>query len=98
MSRSFTRNPSSTGARIVSTPALAAPRMQFDHVWIMVSPNAPERAALERAGFEIAKEVNRLPGGVPLCALLFGAVEGPAVDGGDGSSWYTAAAQRRCRT
>jgi hypothetical protein len=52
--------------------------MQFDHVWIMVSPNAPERAALERAGFEIAKEVNRLPGGVPRCAILFAAVEDPA--------------------
>jgi len=39
-----------------------SPGLCFDHVWIMVSPNAPERAALERAGFQIAGEVNRHDG------------------------------------
>jgi hypothetical protein len=34
-------------------------RLQFDHLWIVVSPNAPERAALERAGFQISPDVNR---------------------------------------
>src|SRR6516165_5352407 len=43
-------------------PQRATPNLEFDHVWIMVSPNAPERAALERAGFQIAKDVNRHDG------------------------------------
>ena len=38
------------------------PELRFDHVWIMVSPNAPERAALERAGFQIAPTVNHHEG------------------------------------
>jgi hypothetical protein len=33
-----------------ATPATDQARIEFDHVWIMVSPGAPERAALERAG------------------------------------------------
>jgi hypothetical protein len=37
-------------------------RLRFDHLWIMVSPDAPERAALERAGFRIAPDVNRHDG------------------------------------
>lgn len=45
-----------------AAPAAAPPRVQFDHVWIMVSPNAPERAALERAGFQISKDVNHHEG------------------------------------
>ena len=36
--------------------------LAFDHVWIMVSPNAPERAALERAGFVLSPDVNRHDG------------------------------------
>jgi hypothetical protein len=40
----------------------AATPLDFDHVWIMVSPNAPERAALERAGFQISPDVNRHTG------------------------------------
>jgi hypothetical protein len=39
-----------------------APALQFDHVWIMVSPGAPERAALEKAGFQIAPTVNHHDG------------------------------------
>lgn len=42
--------------------AAAPPRVQLDHVRIMVSANAPERAALARAGFQIAKDVNHHEG------------------------------------
>src|SRR5205807_10078618 len=42
--------------------ATDSPRLQFDHLWIMVSPGAPERAALERAGFRISSEVNHHDG------------------------------------
>src|SRR5215831_1555987 len=34
----------------------------LDHVWLMVAPGAPERAALEAAGFRIAPDVNRHDG------------------------------------
>jgi hypothetical protein len=40
----------------------ATPALKFDHVWLMVTPNAPERAALERAGFRISPVVNRHEG------------------------------------
>ena len=42
--------------------AASGPGIEPDHVWIMVSPDAPERAALERAGFEISKDVNHHEG------------------------------------
>ncbi len=42
--------------------ATATSRLEFDHVWIMVSPNAPERAALERAGFQISPNINQHEG------------------------------------
>jgi hypothetical protein len=45
-----------------AVPATAQSRIELDHVWIMVSPNAPERAALERAGFQISKDVNHHQG------------------------------------
>ena len=38
------------------------PALAFDHVWIVVAPGAPERTALERAGFVIAPGVNRHDG------------------------------------
>lgn len=38
------------------------PRLRLDHIWIMVSPGAPERAALEKAGFQIAPTTNRHDG------------------------------------
>ena len=41
---------------------VAAPELEFDHVWIVVSRDAPERAALERAGLKISPEVNRHDG------------------------------------
>jgi hypothetical protein len=34
----------------------------FDHVWIVVQPNAPERALLEQAGFRFDPRVNRHEG------------------------------------
>ncbi len=52
-------------AAFLGAPAgvsVEAPPLQFDHVWIMVSPGAPERAALEKAGFQIAPTVNRHDG------------------------------------
>jgi hypothetical protein len=36
--------------------------VELDHIWIVVSPGAPERAALERAGLRIAPGVNRHEG------------------------------------
>ena len=48
-----------------AAPAAPAPRAQsleLDHVWIAVSPGAPERAALEQAGFQIAAKVNQHAG------------------------------------
>jgi len=40
----------------------AAAELEFDHVWIVVSRDAPERAALERAGLKISTAVNRNDG------------------------------------
>ena len=46
-----------------TTCSLAAtPSLELDHVLIMVSPDAPERAALERAGFLISPDVNHHEG------------------------------------
>ena len=59
-------------ARIVGTIALlllaasalmpAAPAIKYDHLWLVVSPDTPERAALERAGFRISPGINRHDG------------------------------------
>ncbi len=40
----------------------ATPNLAFDHVWIVVHPDAPERAALERAGLQISPHVNHHDG------------------------------------
>jgi len=40
----------------------AAAELEFDHVWIVVTRDAPERAALERAGLKISPDVNRNDG------------------------------------
>jgi hypothetical protein len=45
-----------------AVPAMAQTRNEFDHVWNMVSPDAPERAVLEHAGFQISPDVNRHDG------------------------------------
>src|SRR6266478_7434424 len=39
-----------------------AAELEFDHVWIVVTRDAPERAALERAGLKISPNVNRHDG------------------------------------
>src|SRR5438552_14138771 len=46
----------------VGATAVGAPELEFDHVWIVVSRDAPERAALERAGLKISPGVNRNDG------------------------------------
>jgi len=45
-----------------AVPARAQSGIELDHVWIMVSPDAPERAALERTGLQISKDVNHHEG------------------------------------
>lgn len=49
---------------LLSASALmpAAPAIKFDHLWLVVSPDAPERAALERAGFRVSPGINRHDG------------------------------------
>ena len=51
---------------LVATVALAfaaqAPPLTLSHSWIVVTTGAPERKALERAGFRIAPTVNRHDG------------------------------------
>ena len=50
---------------LLSSIAQAAdpkPSLAFDHVWIVVSPNAPEREVLERAGFRASPDLNRHDG------------------------------------
>jgi len=39
-----------------------AAELEFDHFWIVVTRDAPERAALERAGLKISPNVNRHDG------------------------------------
>jgi hypothetical protein len=41
---------------------IAAAELEFDHVWIVVTRDAPERTALERAGLKISSQVNRHDG------------------------------------
>jgi len=47
---------------VAVAPALAQSSIELDHITVVVSPNAPERAALQRAGFEIAPRVNHNDG------------------------------------
>src|SRR5882724_12069376 len=42
--------------------AAEAPPLMLSHSWIVVTTGAPERTALERAGFRIAPTVNRHDG------------------------------------
>jgi len=46
---------------MIAALVLAA-TVQFDHLWIVVSRDAPERAVLEKAGFRIAPTVNKHDG------------------------------------
>jgi hypothetical protein len=45
-----------------ATPTTTSSPIELDHVWVMVSPNAPERDALKRAGLRISPEINRHDG------------------------------------
>lgn len=71
------RLPIALAVFLISVSGIAAaprqPKLEFDHVWIVVSPNAPERAALERAGLQISPEVNRHDGqGTASITIEFG--------------------------
>jgi hypothetical protein len=46
---------------LICVTATAA-ELEFDHVWIVVTRDAPERAALEKAGLKISPDVNRHDG------------------------------------
>jgi hypothetical protein len=46
----------------VSPSTSASAKLEFDHVWIVVTRDAPERSALERAGVKISPELNRHDG------------------------------------
>jgi len=43
-------------------PSPSSAKLEFDHVWIVVTRDAPERLALERAGLKISPGVNRNDG------------------------------------
>ena len=45
-----------------SSPPTAAARLKLDHLWIVVTRDAPERSALERAGLKISPDLNRHDG------------------------------------
>ena len=49
-------------AAIGSVSAADAPALALSHTWIVVTTGAPERTALEKAGFRIAPTVNRHEG------------------------------------
>ena len=42
-----------------TSPSASRAELEFDHVWIVVTRDAPERAALEKAGLKISPDVNR---------------------------------------
>src|SRR5207253_10376850 len=56
------RKQNETVASSRSVPAAAAPPLMLSHAWIVVTTGAPERRALEKAGFRIAPAVNRHDG------------------------------------
>jgi len=53
---------SAAGPSASPSAASSEPQLEFDHVWIVVTRDAPERAALERAGLKISPDVNRHDG------------------------------------
>src|SRR5262245_10894061 len=44
------------------SPVIASADLEFDHVWLVVSRDAPERSALERAGLPVSPNVSRNDG------------------------------------
>jgi len=51
-----------SGGALVASSATTQPGLELDHVWLMVSPDAPEREVLTRAGFQISPDTNRHDG------------------------------------
>ena len=49
-------------AAIFGSSTVVSAQLEFDHVWIVVSRDAPERAALERAGLQVSPNVSRNDG------------------------------------
>jgi hypothetical protein len=49
-------------ATMISASGAQAPPLALSHSWIVVTTGAPERKALEKAGFRIAPTVNRHEG------------------------------------
>src|SRR5881227_3271077 len=45
-----------------TSPSASPAELEFDHVWIVVTRDAPERAALEKTGLKISPDVNRHDG------------------------------------
>jgi hypothetical protein len=43
-------------------PPPRPPSFEVDHLWIVATPDAPERVAFERAGFQVAPQVNHHEG------------------------------------
>src|SRR4029077_3121101 len=53
---------SAAAPSVLPSAASSEPQLEFDHVWIVVTRDAPERAALEHAGLKISPDVNRHDG------------------------------------
>jgi hypothetical protein len=57
--RDFLRRITCAALVVSISHAVAATDLEFDHVWIVVTRDAPERTALEHAGLKISLNVNR---------------------------------------
>jgi hypothetical protein len=60
--RHFPRLSVYLGLFVSISRTVAAADLEFDHFWIVVNRDAPERIALERAGFKISPNINRNDG------------------------------------
>jgi hypothetical protein len=60
--RDFLRRITCAALVVSISHAVAATDLEFDHVWIVVTRDAPERTALEHAGLKISSNVNRHDG------------------------------------
>jgi len=47
---------------VSTSPTIVFADLEFDHVWLVVSRDAPERKALERAGLRVSSNVSRNDG------------------------------------
>jgi len=62
----------------VAAPGVG-PAIELDHVWIIVSPNALERAVLRHAGFQVAKDVAKAIAALVMILLLSAAARSQTV-------------------